>query len=121
MTRRACLDGPATAALSDQLLGVYRAAMGAPPFHETDVETGWFAQELADELTEPGFRCWVASDDDGQVAGFAYGFPTTWTPRPRPCTTPSGSGSWAGAPSAGTTPSGSCSAPTSGHGPTPRA
>ena len=80
MTRLACLDGPATAALSDQLVGVYRAAMGAPPFHETEVETGWFAQELADELTEPGSRCWVASDDDGQVAGFAYGFPTPEIP-----------------------------------------
>ena len=42
--------------------------------------TGWFAQELADELTEPGFRCWVASDDDGQVAGFADGFPTPEIP-----------------------------------------
>ena len=80
MTRLACLDAPATAALSDQLVDVYRAAMGAPPFHETEVETGWFAQELADELTEPGFRCWVASDDDGQVAGFAYGFPTPEIP-----------------------------------------
>jgi ribosomal protein S18 acetylase RimI-like enzyme len=80
VTRLACLDGPATAALSDRLVDVYRAAMGVPPFHETEVETGWFAQELADELTEPGFRCWVASDNDGQVAGFAYGFPTPEIP-----------------------------------------
>jgi ribosomal protein S18 acetylase RimI-like enzyme len=80
VTRLACLDGPTTATLSDQLVAVYRAAMGAPPFGETEVETGWFAQELADELTEPGYRCWVASDDDGQVAGFAYGIPTPEIP-----------------------------------------
>jgi ribosomal protein S18 acetylase RimI-like enzyme len=80
VTRLTCLDGPATAGLSDQLVAVYRAAMGAPPFGETEVETGWFAQELADELTGPGYRCWVATDDDGQVAGFAYGFPTPVIP-----------------------------------------
>jgi ribosomal protein S18 acetylase RimI-like enzyme len=79
MTGPARLDGPETAAVSDQLVEVYRAAMSAPPFHETDVETGWFAQEPADELTEPGFRCWMASDD-GQVPGFAYGFPTPEIP-----------------------------------------
>jgi ribosomal protein S18 acetylase RimI-like enzyme len=45
MTRLDRLDGPATA---------------APPFHETEVEAGFFA----DELEEPGFRCWVASEDD---------------------------------------------------------
>ena len=60
MTRLDHLDGPATAAISEQLVDVYRAAMGAAPFHETEVETGWFAEELAGELTEPGFRCWVA-------------------------------------------------------------
>ena len=80
MTRLDRLDGPATAAISDQLVDVYRAAMGAAPFHETEVETGWFAEELAGELTEPGFRCWVAQDDDGRVAGFAYGIPTPEIP-----------------------------------------
>ena len=70
MTELACLDGPATAAVSDQLVAVYRAAMAAPPFFETEVETGWVAQELAGELTEAGFRCWVAGDGDRTV-GFA--------------------------------------------------
>ena len=79
MTELACLAGPGTAAVSDQLVAVYRAAMGAPPFFETEVETGWFAQELADELTEPGFRCWVAGDG-GRTVGFAYGFPTPEVP-----------------------------------------
>jgi GNAT superfamily N-acetyltransferase len=144
MTRLDRLDGPATA---------------APPFHETEVEAGFFADELAGELEEPGFRCWVASEDDllrdavgqgpdgagrwleGQFAvvwiavrperrGRGLGrtllerllatpaptgpgsSPTTSTPRPRPSTAPSGSSSWAAAPSAGTTPNGSCSAPT---------
>jgi ribosomal protein S18 acetylase RimI-like enzyme len=79
VTRLDRLDGPATAAISDQLVAVYQAAMGAPPFHETEVETGWFAEELADELGEPGFHCWVASEDD-RVVGFAYGYETREIP-----------------------------------------
>jgi ribosomal protein S18 acetylase RimI-like enzyme len=78
MTELVCLDGPAAAA-GDQLVAVYRAAMGAPPFHEGEVETGWFAQELAGELTEAGYRCWVARDG-GRTVGFAYGFPTPEVP-----------------------------------------
>jgi hypothetical protein len=49
MTELACLDGPATAVVADQLVAVYRAAMAAPPFFEGEVETGWFAEELAGE------------------------------------------------------------------------
>ena len=64
MTRLDRLDGPATA---------------APPFHETEVEAGFFADELAGELEEPGFRCWVASEDD-RVVGFAYGYETPKVP-----------------------------------------
>jgi hypothetical protein len=79
MTRLARLDGKETAAVSDQPVAVYRAAMSAPPFLETEVETGWFAQELAGELDEAGFRCWLATDDD-QVVGFAYGFDTASVP-----------------------------------------
>jgi ribosomal protein S18 acetylase RimI-like enzyme len=73
------LGGPATAAAADQLVAVYRAAMSAPPFFETEVETGWFAQELADEVTQPGFRCWTARDA-GRLVGFAYGLPTPEIP-----------------------------------------
>jgi ribosomal protein S18 acetylase RimI-like enzyme len=73
------LDGAATAAIGDQLVAVYRAAMSAPPFFETEVETGWFAQELAGEVTEPGFRCWTAHDAD-RLVGFAYGLPTPEIP-----------------------------------------
>jgi ribosomal protein S18 acetylase RimI-like enzyme len=79
VTELACLDGPATAAVSDQLVAVYRAAMAAPPFHETEVESGWFADELAGELDEAGYRCWVGRDGD-RVVGFAYGFPTPEVP-----------------------------------------
>ena len=75
MTDLACLDGRQVAAISDRLAAVYRAAMGAEPFHETEVETGFFTEELAGELDEAGFRCWVASEDD-QVVGFAYGYET---------------------------------------------
>jgi ribosomal protein S18 acetylase RimI-like enzyme len=75
VTRLDRLDGPGTAAVSDPLVGVYRAAMGAAPFHETEVEAGFFAEELAGELEEPGFRCWVAREGD-RVVGFAYGYET---------------------------------------------
>jgi hypothetical protein len=64
VTDLARLDGPATASVSGQLVAVYRAAMSAEPFLETEVETGWFAEELAGEVGEPGFRCWVARDGD---------------------------------------------------------
>ena len=79
MTDLARLDGPGTAAVADRLVEVYRAAMGAAPFHETEVEAGFFADELAGELEEPGFRCWLASDGD-QVVGFAYGYETPEVP-----------------------------------------
>ena len=79
MTELTLLAGQEVAAISDQLVAVYRAAMGAAPFHETEVETGWFAEELASELGEAGFRCWVATEHD-QVVGFAYGFETPAIP-----------------------------------------
>jgi ribosomal protein S18 acetylase RimI-like enzyme len=80
VTRLDRLDGPATAAIADRLVDVYRAAMGAAPFHETEVETGFFAQELAGELEEPGFRCWVAREEGDPVVGFAYGYETPEVP-----------------------------------------
>jgi hypothetical protein len=126
------LDGPGAAAVSDQLVATYRAAMGAAPFHETEVETGWFADELAEEVEEDGYRCWVATED-GRVVGFAYGLPTPeiptggWYGLVREAVRPAAaerwlagqfavvwaSRSWAAAPSAGTTPSGWSWAPNS--------
>jgi ribosomal protein S18 acetylase RimI-like enzyme len=79
VTDLALLDGRGTAAVADQLVAVYRAAMAAPPFFETELETGWFADELAGEVGEPGFRCWAARDGD-RLVGFAYGFPTPEVP-----------------------------------------
>jgi Acetyltransferase (GNAT) domain len=43
--------------------------------------TGWFAEELAGEVEEAGYRCWVATEDD-RVVGFADGLPTH---PPDPC------------------------------------
>jgi hypothetical protein len=79
VTRLAPLDGAGAAAVSEQLVAVYRAAMGAAPFFETEVETGWFAEELGGEVEEAGYRCWVATEDD-RVVGFAYGMPTPEIP-----------------------------------------
>jgi ribosomal protein S18 acetylase RimI-like enzyme len=56
VTELACLDGQHAAALTDQLVAVYRAALSAPPFH-----------------------CWVAREDD-RVVGFAYGMETPSIP-----------------------------------------
>jgi hypothetical protein len=106
------LVGPATAAIADQLVAVYRAATGAPPFFETEVEAGWFAEELAGEVTEPGFRCWFARDGD-RLVGFAYGFPP---PRSRP----TAGTAWCGRPSGMAPPSGwRASSPSSGSPSTP--
>jgi ribosomal protein S18 acetylase RimI-like enzyme len=59
------LARPGTAAVSDQLVEVYRAAMSAPPFHETDVETGWFAEELAGQFAV----VWIAVRPDRRGRG----------------------------------------------------
>ena len=92
-----------------------RLVLGAQPFHETEVETGWFADELAGEVTEAGFRCWAAYDDDGQLAGSDRAWLVTHdldTPA-RALYRSLGFHHLATAPSAGTTPTASSSAPTS--------
>jgi GNAT superfamily N-acetyltransferase len=73
-----CLNGARTAPLVDRLVDVYRAAFAPAPFHETDVEAGWFARELATELELDGFRCCVARQGE-DLGGFAYGFDTPAT------------------------------------------
>ena len=78
MTEIVCLDAARTAPLVDRLVAVYRAAFAPAPFHETDVEAGWFAQELATELELDGFRCCVARQGK-DLGGFAYGFDTPAT------------------------------------------
>jgi hypothetical protein len=47
VTEIVCLDGPRTAPLVDRLAAVYRGRVRPAPFHEADVEAGWFAQEFA--------------------------------------------------------------------------
>jgi hypothetical protein len=69
VTEIVCLDGPRTAPLVDRLAAVYRAAFAPAPFHETDVEAGWFAQEFATELELDGFRCYVARQGE-DLGGF---------------------------------------------------
>ena len=78
MTRLDRLDGPGRPP-SASGWSTSTGGHGAAPFHETAVEAGFFAEELAGELEEPGFRCWVASEDD-RVVGFAYGLPTPEIP-----------------------------------------
>jgi len=78
VTEIVCLDAARTAPLVDRLVAVYRAAFAPAPFHETDVEAGWFAQELATELELDGFRCCVARQGK-DLGGFAYGFDTPAT------------------------------------------
>ena len=83
MTELTRLDGPAAAAVSDQLVAVYRAAMAAPPVFETELETGWFAHELAGEVSEAGF-CWIAVHPDRRGEGSAAGCWSGCWPGPAP-------------------------------------
>ena len=118
MTDLARLDGRGAAAVSDQLVAVYRAAMGAAPFFETEVEAGWFAEELAGEVEEDGYRCWWRPRTTGWSAS-----PTAC---PRPRSPPTAGTAWSGRPSARPPPSagwpasspwsGSPSTPTTGGG-----
>jgi hypothetical protein len=52
------LDGQGTTAAADQLVAIYPAAMAAPPFFETELETGWFAARSA-------FASWAAAPSAG--------------------------------------------------------
>jgi GNAT superfamily N-acetyltransferase len=53
---------------------VYGAAFSGPPYNRTEREVAEFGRALPLHLARPGFRCAVATGDDGAVAGFAYGY-----------------------------------------------
>ncbi len=71
----ASLTAAAVEAQRHALLGVYRAAFAAPPYHEGVAELSRFAEILTKHARREGFRCVVAREaSTGQVVGFAYGF-----------------------------------------------
>jgi hypothetical protein len=72
MTELACVDGPATAAVSDRLVAVSRAAVAAPPFCEGKAETGWFAEELAGEVPTCSGQGGTRPADIGSPGGGGY-------------------------------------------------
>jgi hypothetical protein len=75
VTEIICLDGPADRAAGRPARRRLPGRVRLGPFHETDIEAGWFAQEFATELELGRFRCCVARQGEDLV-GFAYGFET---------------------------------------------
>jgi GNAT superfamily N-acetyltransferase len=68
------LDGAGTARVADDLRAIYLAALAQPPFSEGEEQADAFAEELADEVEEAGFRCCAALAGN-DIIGFAYGCP----------------------------------------------
>lgn len=63
------------AAHPSQILGVCRAAFGAPPWNETEEDFRRFKQRLAYHSQLSGFRCRVAREaDPARTVGFSYGY-----------------------------------------------
>jgi hypothetical protein len=68
------LDGAATSSIASGLRAIYLAALAQPPLGEGDGQADAFATELADEVSETGFRCCVALAG-AEPVGFADGCP----------------------------------------------
>ena len=67
--------GAELAPIRDQIVAVYAAAFGPPPYNETAANVADFAETLAWHAKRTDFRCCVARTGDyGPIEGFAYGF-----------------------------------------------
>lgn len=74
------LTGQEVVARASELVKIYRAAFGGPPWHEDDRAADAFAERLAADARRPGFAAVLAGDNGGPA-----GFGTAWrTPRPFP-------------------------------------
>jgi ribosomal protein S18 acetylase RimI-like enzyme len=61
-------------ALQEQFRGVYAAAFARPPYNRRAGVADSFAQSLLGHARRAGFRCAIARDGLGRLAGFAYGY-----------------------------------------------
>ena len=61
-------------ALQPQFRAVYAAAFARPPYRRGHAVADSFAQSLLNHSRRDGFRCAVARDEAGALAGFAYGY-----------------------------------------------
>lgn len=74
------LTGQEILAHVPDLVKVYRAAFGGPPWHEDESAADAFAERLATDAHRPGFTAVLAGDNGDPV-----GFGTAWrTPSPFP-------------------------------------
>lgn len=60
----------------DQFVAVYRAAFAGEPYLRQESEVAEFGRALPLHIKREGFRCVVASNGAGPLAGFAYGYRT---------------------------------------------
>lgn len=69
------LPAEALEAERNQIIGIYRAAFGPPPYNESENDVRLFAHSLDRRLRRPGFR-YVAARDwaEGRIIGFAFGY-----------------------------------------------
>ncbi|MFF0575439.1 GNAT family N-acetyltransferase [Streptosporangium saharense] len=74
------LTGQEILARVPDLVRIYRAAFGGPPWHEDEHAADAFAERLTTDARRPGFTA-VLADDNGDPVGFG----TAWhTPSPFP-------------------------------------
>ncbi|MBB4919779.1 GNAT family N-acetyltransferase [Streptosporangium saharense] len=74
------LTGQEILARVPDLVKIYRAAFGGPPWHEDEHAADAFAERLTTDARRPGFTA-VLADDNGDPVGFG----TAWhTPSPFP-------------------------------------
>jgi ribosomal protein S18 acetylase RimI-like enzyme len=68
------VDAAGVGSLSGQLVEVYSAAFGEPPYNEPPAAGERFADSLRVHSRRRGFAMRVAEDSGGEVVGFAYGY-----------------------------------------------
>lgn len=70
------LDGPGCLTIADEVASLYRRCYADPPWSETPQELATYPGKLARAAALPGFAAWVERDEDGELAGVCYGWPT---------------------------------------------
>lgn len=62
---------------ADEVVGLYDRVFTAAPWHDDPADTAVFADRLSADAARPGFRAAYATDADGKLAGFGFGYLTT--------------------------------------------
>ncbi|MEU9718312.1 GNAT family N-acetyltransferase [Streptomyces sp. NPDC047976] len=76
------LDGPAAAKAEDAFRLVYAEAFAEPPYGETEADVSAAFRRFRSQTCQGAFAGALATTDDGEPVGMAYGFPlgpqTVW-------------------------------------------